>query len=185
MLINCIFVSHFVDPDLPCDMSSKQGNRKKGGEGEVVEVKHWDTFVHLHSGLKKISCRGCLLFYCFFCDKKEKLLKGLFYFIPWLFNSFDFSSYGSESRKRCTLRLFRSNCPEVFLVKGVLKICIKFTGEHPSWGVISIKLHIFRTTFTKNTSEWLILALLMCLEEGKLLKLVCLGERGKWLSWRR
>ena len=30
--------------------------------------------------------------------------------------------------------------PEVFWVKGVLKICSKFTGEHPCWSVISIKL---------------------------------------------
>ena len=30
--------------------------------------------------------------------------------------------------------------PEVFLVKGVLKICRKFTGEHPCRSVISIKL---------------------------------------------
>ena len=66
----------------------------------------------------------------------------------------------------------RSSHPVVFLVKGVLKICSKFTGEHPCRSVISIKLlcnfieitlrhgcspvkllHIFRTPFTKNTSE--------------------------------
>ena len=34
----------------------------------------------------------------------------------------------------------RSSHPEVFLVKGVLKICSKFTGEHPCRNVISIKL---------------------------------------------
>ena len=56
--------------------------------------------------------------------------------------------------------------PEVFLEKGVLKICSKFTGVHPCRSVISIKLlcnfieialrhgyppvnllHIFRTPF--------------------------------------
>ena len=61
--------------------------------------------------------------------------------------------------------------PEVFLKKGVLKICSKFTGERPWQSVISIKLqsnfieialwrwcshvnllHIFRTSFLKNTS---------------------------------
>ena len=61
--------------------------------------------------------------------------------------------------------------PEVFLEKGVLKICMKSTGEHPCRSVISIMLqsnfieitlrhgcspvnllHIFRTPFTKNTS---------------------------------
>ena len=35
---------------------------------------------------------------------------------------------------------FRSNQPEVFLGKDVLKICSKFTGKHPCRSVISIKL---------------------------------------------
>ena len=71
---------------------------------------------------------------------------------------------------------FRGSNSEVFLIKGVLKICSKFIGEHPCRSVISIKLlcnfleiklrnacspvnllHIFRTTFTKNTSGWLLL----------------------------
>ena len=34
----------------------------------------------------------------------------------------------------------RNSLTEVFLGKGVLKICSKFTGEHPCQGVISIKL---------------------------------------------
>ena len=37
------------------------------------------------------------------------------------------------------LTVFRSSHPEVFLVKGVLKICSTFTGEHPCRNVISIK----------------------------------------------
>ena len=32
---------------------------------------------------------------------------------------------------------YRSSRSEVFLVKGVLKICSKFTGEHPCRSVIS------------------------------------------------
>ena len=70
----------------------------------------------------------------------------------------------------------RSSHREVFLGKGVLKICSKFTGEHPCRSVISIKLlcnfieitlrhgcspvnllHIFRTPFSKNTSGRLLL----------------------------
>ena len=66
----------------------------------------------------------------------------------------------------------------MFLIKGVLKICCKFTGEHPCRSVISIKLqsnfieiklrhgcspvnllHIFRTSFLKNTSGGLLLKL--------------------------
>ena len=67
----------------------------------------------------------------------------------------------------------RSSRPEVFLGKGVVKICLKFTGEHPCRCVISIKLlcyfrhgcspvkllHIFRTPFTRNTSGGLLLYL--------------------------
>ena len=57
--------------------------------------------------------------------------------------------------------------------KGALKICSRFTEHHQCRSVISIKmlcnlalrhgwspvslLHIFRTTFPRNTSEWLLL----------------------------
>ena len=57
----------------------------------------------------------------------------------------------------------RSRPPEVFLRKGVLKICSKFTGEH----LIEITLrhgcspvnlqHIFRIPFHKSTSGRLLL----------------------------
>ena len=72
--------------------------------------------------------------------------------------------------------LFRSSRSEVFLRKGVQKICSKFRGEHPCRSVISIKLqsniieialrhgcspvnllHIFRTPFLRNTSERILL----------------------------
>ena len=75
-----------------------------------------------------------------------------------------------------TIEIVRSNHSEVFLGKGVLKICSKFKGKH-TWGsVISIKLqsnfieitlwhrcspvnlmHILGTSFFKNTSGWLLL----------------------------
>ena len=42
---------------------------------------------------------------------------------------------------------FRSSHADVFLGKGFLKICSKFTGEHPCRSVISIKLLI-------HTSAW-------------------------------
>ena len=63
-----------------------------------------------------------------------------------------------------------SSGPQVFSVKGLLKICSKSTGEHPCRSAISIKLHsnfieitfrhgyspvnllhIFRAPFLKNT----------------------------------
>ena len=72
--------------------------------------------------------------------------------------------------------LFRSSHLEVFLEKGVLKICSKCTGEHPCRSAICnfseitlwheyspvILLHIFGTSFTKNTSGRLLLPLLTC-----------------------
>ena len=64
----------------------------------------------------------------------------------------------------------------MFLQKGVLEKCNKFTRKHPCWSVISIKLqrnsiriklrhgcspvnllHIFRTPFSKNSSGWQLL----------------------------
>ena len=46
--------------------------------------------------------------------------------------------------------IHRSSHPDVFLGKGVLKICSKFTGEH---GCSPVNLlYIFRTPFPKNTS---------------------------------
>ena len=46
------------------------------------------------------------------------------------------------------MNILLSSHPEVFLGKGVLKICSKFTGEHPCRSAISIKL--------QNTSGWLL-----------------------------
>ena len=70
----------------------------------------------------------------------------------------------------------RSSRPEVFIRKGVLKLCRKFTGEHPYQSVISIQLlynfieialrhrcspvnllHNFRTPCPKNSSWWVLL----------------------------
>ena len=80
---------------------------------------------------------------------------------------------------RFHFRLFSlsTSCrPQLFFEKYVLKICSKFTGEHPFQNVISVKLprnfievtlrhgfsrvnllHIYRTTFLKNTYGWLLL----------------------------
>ena len=72
---------------------------------------------------------------------------------------------------------YRSSCPQVFLSKDILKICSKFTGEHPcrSWfsnfidvtfghGCSPVNLlHIFRAPFYNNNSGGLLL------EEGKLI----------------
>ena len=67
-------------------------------------------------------------------------------------------TFDNSTVKKSSFTNFRSSGPEVFLGKGVLKICSKFTGDRPCESAISIKLlHIFRTTFLKNTSGWLLL----------------------------
>ena len=82
----------------------------------------------------------------------------------------------SKHQKQPFIDILRSSHPKVFLGKGVLKICSKFTGKHSCRSAISVKLqsnfiettlrhgcspinllHIFRTPFPKNTSEGLLL----------------------------
>ena len=63
-------------------------------------------------------------------------------------------------RDLCVILLnYRSSRPEVFLRKGVLKICSKFTGEHPCRRVIfkANLLHIFRAPSPRKTSGRLLL----------------------------
>ena len=86
---------------------------------------------------------------------------------------------------------FRSSFPEVFLWKGILKMCNKFTTEHLCQSVISIKLlcnfieialwhgcspvnllHIFRTPLSKNTC-------------GRLLRLFVFIKAWKWIEKTR
>ena len=84
--------------------------------------------------------------------------------------------YSFKAFNRIIHKSFTSSRPEVFLRKCVLKICSKFTGERSCRSQISINLlrnfieiaiqhvcspvkllHIFRTPFLKNKSEWLLL----------------------------
>ena len=46
----------------------------------------------------------------------------------------------SEGNKYTGIPKFKSSHPEVFLRKAVLKICSKFTGEHPCRNTISINV---------------------------------------------
>ena len=51
---------------------------------------------------------------------------------------------------------FKSSRPDVFLGKGVLKICSMFTGEHPCWSVISIKYSSLGGCFKKFKKNTLV-----------------------------
>ena len=101
-------------------------------------------------------------------------IKNVFY--KYMFRRYQHLCEIRSAFRLTSKNLFRSSHPEVFLRKGVLKICSKSTGEYPCQSVISIKLlwnfieitlqygcspvnllHIFRTLFFKNTSGWLLL----------------------------
>ena len=94
----------------------------------------------------------CFIWYAFAC---------------WMYKNNNINIYlHANWKRRMVNTLARSSHPEVFLRKSVLKICNKFTGEHPCRSVISIPRHgcssvnlqhIFRTPFLKNTSGWLLL----------------------------
>ena len=78
---------------------------KKMRWGLRVEA-HLDT---LNWGFKKILCKICLLFNCFLVIKG--IIKALISFIPWLLSFSDLPNYGSNSRKRYTLRLLSNEGP--------------------------------------------------------------------------
>ena len=77
-------------------------------------------------------------------------------------------------------RINRSNHPDLFLRKGILKICSKFKGEHPCRIEITLwhrcspvnLLHIFGTSFYKNTSRWLLLHQLSHCSECNIINIV-------------
>ena len=79
---------------------------------EHLKKMRWGLRVEAHLytlnwGFKKILCKICLLFNCFLVIKG--IIKALISFIPWLLSFSDLPNYGSNSRKRYTLRLL-SKC---------------------------------------------------------------------------
>ena len=111
----------------------------------LATVDHRHIFIYLYYFLLKIH----YLFHNFVASEW-----GLFHF-QWythlVSQPIEISFYQDNIRwSSCLLNLsntlYRSSHPEVFLVKGVLKICSKFTGEHPCQSVISIKLLWSRTS---------------------------------------
>ena len=54
------------------------------------------------------------------------------------------------------VKTLRSSPPELFLGKGVLKTCSKFTGEHPCQSVVSIKLLcVVKQLYWDHTLVWM------------------------------
>ena len=104
----------------------------------------------------------------------------------------------------CLMQVYRSSHPEVFSVKGVLKICSKLTGEHPCRSAISIKLQrtplggcfsslqlcyqntivfheVFRTTVLQITIWWLSVSCFSCAKSLFIMKWL-FGYRNR-ISW--
>ena len=90
---------------------------------------------------------------------------------------------------------FRYSHPKVFLWKGVLEICSKFTGEHPYRSMILIRLQsnfteitlqhgcspvkllvISRTSFPRKISWWLLLPLRSSREVGRRLQAIMIDN---------
>ena len=63
-----------------------------------------------------------------------------------------FSLAKAKNKQNITRRIIRGNPTEVFLRESILKICNKFTGEHPCRSLISIKLlyNLIETHFGKS-----------------------------------
>ena len=117
--------------------------------------------------------------------KKAKFLGYCFYMNTNIQGDFQICISVPSTDTKSFVALCKQNMCQVYseaanqvfsLRKGVLKICIKFTGEHPYQNVVSIKLqssfieialrhvcsavnllHVFRTPFSRNTSGQLLL----------------------------
>ena len=80
----------------------------------------------------------------------------------WFSKEHIFKNLLKFSRHLLLRTLFRNSLPQVFLRKGVLKICPKFTEEHPCRSVFSIKMQSnfgmgFLKKFAVHFSEHLFL----------------------------
>ena len=91
---------HFVDLDRGVEIFFEK-RESKGIKGCVA----FAIYI-LVLGLRKSPCKVRLFLYFFFVEKKRIVLKVLDqYFHPLLLNSFYLPTCGSESMKKCILRL--------------------------------------------------------------------------------
>ena len=65
VVINSMFIYHFVDPDLRTETFFEKDEAAENG-GVHFQIGDIGTSSHL----KKIQCRACLLSYCFLVTKK-------------------------------------------------------------------------------------------------------------------
>ena len=111
---------------------------------------HW--FVQVNR--QKTTVKKKITYYCFFVHNfwKSPCNLQIFFTAPCLDVRFWDLLYFIVWSSIHSIVIFRSSHPKVFLWKGVLKICSKFTGEHTCRSVISIK---FLCKFVENhTLAW-------------------------------
>ena len=125
----------------------------------LYEIGHiyWSEYAEfdseLHLSTLKLLFELCISQRCL--RKVVELSKELWKFCIIIDNLFlSFMRFFTNKKIRT---INRNNRSGVFLVKGVPKICSKFTGEHPYRSVISIKLLWSPLPFFRNTSGWLLL----------------------------
>ena len=69
MVIDSMFVHHFVDADLRVE-TFFETDGAAGNGGVDFEIGDIGTSTHLALEVEENSCRACLLSYCLFGDKK-------------------------------------------------------------------------------------------------------------------
>ena len=90
-----------------------------------------------------ISITQVICFYVFHYCNIKKCVFNLLVIEKWVMQFYIYKNTLFCSLAGNMKDINRSSPPEVFLRKGVLKICCKFTGEYPCRSVISIKLQSF------------------------------------------
>ena len=124
----------------------KRWNIRKG----CVTIEDWGTSYTLYWGFKKILCEACLPFNSFFGYKKNSKS---FIFFHSLIIQFLWFVYGSNSRKRYTLRLL-SKCS---MRSTLLPIGVKFPQPFDTlfdflrWGPFSL---VLRLCSSKVITKW-------------------------------
>ena len=102
--------------------------------------KAFCIFSKIPLATKNVNVLGEIkLDFCLLKDTKNKLFKP----VTLLILGINYSKW------------YRSSPSVVFFGKGVLKICSKFTGDHPCWSVIWIKLQS-KKKFLFTTNKFLI-----------------------------
>ena len=82
MVIDSMFVHHFVDPDLRVETFFETDGAAENG-GVDFEIEDIGTSTRLTLEVEENSCRACLLSYCLFGGKKTAFKSSLdLYFHP-------------------------------------------------------------------------------------------------------